>query len=102
MCIWWVFYFCDIFEYLYLFKYLSKVEKDDEFCNVKSLNDIWLDSEGCIQFFSDEKSTSEAEFLDAFGKVIFDALDYGYGDDDEPDLPEDLENLVSYMTGNFS
>jgi len=77
------------------------VERDDEFSHVKSLNDIWLDSDGCIHFFSDEILTSEADFLDAFGKVIFDALDFGYGDDDEPDLPEDLENLVSYMTGNI-
>ena len=63
------------------------------------MGDISLNSEGNVLIYSDEKSTSEIDFLDAFGKVIFDALDYGYGEDDEPDLPEELENLISYMTG---
>ena len=44
-------------------------------------------------------STSEAEFLSGLGEVVFNALDYGNGDDDDLELPDELENLLSYMIG---
>ena len=46
-----------------------------------------------------KQTTNEVDFLDKFGCVIFEALDYGNGDDDEPDLPDELDHLISFMTG---
>lgn len=37
--------------------------------------------------------------MECFGRHVYNALDYGYDDNEEPDLPGDLEQLITYMTG---
>ena len=55
---------------------------------------------GLIFFVTVATQTSnEVDFLECFGRHIYSALDFGYDEDEEPELPGDLEQLISYMTG---
>ena len=47
------------------------------------------------------KTSNEVEFLECLGHHIYNALDYGYDENEEPELPGDLEHLITYMTGTI-
>ncbi|CAG5099634.1 Oidioi.mRNA.OKI2018_I69.XSR.g16611.t1.cds [Oikopleura dioica] len=80
--------------------YLSQVQDDPLWPMFNNLSEVSVHPDGAISSSHDLKRTSsETDFLEAFGRLIYNALDYGYGEDDEPDLPEDLERLITFMTG---
>lgn len=84
-----------------VFVYLSKVQDDNRWDIIDSLQQIFIHQEGVsVQNISDQTG-SEVEFLESFGRTIYAALDYGYEEDEEPDLPAGLENLIAYMTGTI-
>lgn len=80
--------------------YLRQVRDDQLWPIFNGLSELFVHPDGAISSSHDLKRTSiETDFLEAFGRLIYNALDYGYGEDDEPDLPEDLERLITFMTG---
>ena len=84
---------------IFVIKHLSLVEDNASFPLITSFSEVLLNSEGVVSLVSPHESTSEAEFLSGLGEVVFNALDYGNGDDDDLELPDELENLLSYMIG---
>jgi hypothetical protein len=82
-----------------IYIHLSLVEENALFPLISSFSEVFLNSEGIVSLVSPQESTSEAEFLSGLGEVVFNALDYGNGDDDDLELPDELENLLSYMIG---
>jgi len=83
--------------YMYL---AQSSENDESFPLIENCAQIELESDGHVSIASCvRETTSEVEFLDKFGCVIFDALDYGNGEEDEPDLPDELDHLIAFMTG---
>ena len=88
-------------EWIHLFsiQHLSLVEDNASFPLISSFSEVLLNSEGVVSLVAPQESTSEAEFLSGLGEVVFNALDYGNGDDDDLELPDELENLLSYMIG---
>ena len=84
---------------IFLIKHLSLVEDNASFPLITSFSEVLLNSEGVVSLVAPQESTSEAEFLSGLGEVVFNALDYGNGDDDDLELPDELENLLSYMIG---
>ena len=84
---------------IFLIQHLSLVEDNASFPLITSFSEVLLNSEGVVSLVAPQESTSEAEFLSGLGEVVFNALDYGNGDDDDLELPDELENLLSYMIG---
>jgi len=82
-----------------IYIHLSLVEDNASFPLITSFSEVLLNSEGVVSLVAPHESTSEAEFLSGLGEVVFNALDYGNGDDDDLELPDELENLLSYMIG---
>ena len=72
-------------------QFLIKAEKAENFPLIDSSEQIELDPDGRVDIEA-VTSENEHEFLDKFGCVIFEALDFGNGEDEEPDLPEELGN----------
>merc|ERR1711892_496483 len=67
--------------YMYL---AQSSENDESFPLIENCAQIELESDGHVSIASCvRETTSEVEFLDKFGCVIFDALDYGNGEDDQ-------------------
>lgn len=86
-----------------LSQYLSQngeaQSEQSRFPLIESTDQIELESDGHVSIQRIQTTSSESEFLDKFGCVIFDALDYGNGEEDEPDLPDELDHLIAFMTG---
>lgn len=80
--------------------YLTQVQNDPLWPVFDNLSEITVHPDGSISSSHDlKRTTTETDFLEAFGRLIYNALDFGYKEDEEPELPEDLEQLITYMTG---
>lgn len=65
------------------------------------LESIVLSKDGLVTVVDEEETGTEKELVDTFGRVLYDALDYGIDDDEEQVLSSELERLIERMTLNY-